>query len=300
MVRPPTARSPASGTRPASSLPPAPLRKQTSSSRTRGPLTAALALMGLLEERLRLPLVPVQEQTRARLRVVLERSGCCRAPRMSLRGARRAARRPKGERYGQPERALFAEFRPRSARRDPRPPSAGGTARGASTRGSSRGSFLDSAWASSPTCGAPDPQVLRTRTPTRCGPPRSPTACASSPGDRASATARTWPPVDLHAAMYVNVGAYVDEGTHDRQPRARRLVARRSAKRVHLSARGPDRGACSSHRSLAGDHRGRDAVGGGWRSVRGRSCASARVLRPGRSSRVDGPSTTWCRSGVPP
>jgi len=36
-----------------------------------GPVKAALALMGLLEERLRLPLVPVQEQTRARLRVVL-------------------------------------------------------------------------------------------------------------------------------------------------------------------------------------------------------------------------------------
>jgi len=36
-----------------------------------GPVKAALALMGLLEDRFRLPLVPVQEQTRARLRVVL-------------------------------------------------------------------------------------------------------------------------------------------------------------------------------------------------------------------------------------
>ena len=36
-----------------------------------GPVKAALALMGLLEERFRLPLVPVQEETRARLRVVL-------------------------------------------------------------------------------------------------------------------------------------------------------------------------------------------------------------------------------------
>lgn len=36
-----------------------------------GPVKAALALMGLLDERLRLPLVPVQEETRARLRVVL-------------------------------------------------------------------------------------------------------------------------------------------------------------------------------------------------------------------------------------
>jgi 4-hydroxy-tetrahydrodipicolinate synthase len=36
-----------------------------------GPVKAALALMGLLEERFRLPLVPVQEDTRARLRVVL-------------------------------------------------------------------------------------------------------------------------------------------------------------------------------------------------------------------------------------
>ena len=36
-----------------------------------GPVKAAMALMGLLEERLRLPLVPVQERTRARLRDVL-------------------------------------------------------------------------------------------------------------------------------------------------------------------------------------------------------------------------------------
>jgi 4-hydroxy-tetrahydrodipicolinate synthase len=36
-----------------------------------GPVKAALALMGLLDERFRLPLVPVQEQTRARLRAVL-------------------------------------------------------------------------------------------------------------------------------------------------------------------------------------------------------------------------------------
>jgi 4-hydroxy-tetrahydrodipicolinate synthase len=36
-----------------------------------GPVKAALALMGLLDEQLRLPLVPVQEQTRARLRAVL-------------------------------------------------------------------------------------------------------------------------------------------------------------------------------------------------------------------------------------
>ncbi len=36
-----------------------------------GPVKAALALMGLLEDRFRLPLVPVEEQTRARLRAVL-------------------------------------------------------------------------------------------------------------------------------------------------------------------------------------------------------------------------------------
>lgn len=36
-----------------------------------GPVKAAMALMGLLEENLRLPLVPVQEKTRARLREVL-------------------------------------------------------------------------------------------------------------------------------------------------------------------------------------------------------------------------------------
>jgi 4-hydroxy-tetrahydrodipicolinate synthase len=36
-----------------------------------GPVKAALAIMGLIEEHFRLPLVPVQEQTRARLREIL-------------------------------------------------------------------------------------------------------------------------------------------------------------------------------------------------------------------------------------
>lgn len=36
-----------------------------------GPVKAALALMNLLEEKFRLPLVPVQERTRERLREVL-------------------------------------------------------------------------------------------------------------------------------------------------------------------------------------------------------------------------------------
>src|SRR5207247_7651361 len=36
-----------------------------------GPVKAAMALMGLLEERFRLPLVPVQESTRARLKEIL-------------------------------------------------------------------------------------------------------------------------------------------------------------------------------------------------------------------------------------
>ena len=36
-----------------------------------GPVKAAMALMGLLEENLRLPLVPVQEKTRARMREIL-------------------------------------------------------------------------------------------------------------------------------------------------------------------------------------------------------------------------------------
>src|SRR5215212_1745494 len=40
-----------------------------------GPVKAAMALMGLLEENLRLPLVPVQEKTRARLREVLIDTG---------------------------------------------------------------------------------------------------------------------------------------------------------------------------------------------------------------------------------
>lgn len=40
-----------------------------------GPVKAALALMGLLEENLRLPLVPVQEKTRARMREVLVEVG---------------------------------------------------------------------------------------------------------------------------------------------------------------------------------------------------------------------------------
>ncbi|MDO8665911.1 MAG: 4-hydroxy-tetrahydrodipicolinate synthase [Gemmatimonadales bacterium] len=40
-----------------------------------GPVKAAMAMMGLLQEQFRLPLVPVQEQTRARLREVLAELG---------------------------------------------------------------------------------------------------------------------------------------------------------------------------------------------------------------------------------
>lgn len=40
-----------------------------------GPVKAALAMMNLLEERLRLPLVPVQEQSRARVRAVISELG---------------------------------------------------------------------------------------------------------------------------------------------------------------------------------------------------------------------------------
>lgn len=40
-----------------------------------GPVKAAMAMMGLLEENLRLPLVPVQEKTRMRLREVLDELG---------------------------------------------------------------------------------------------------------------------------------------------------------------------------------------------------------------------------------
>lgn len=40
-----------------------------------GPVKAALALMGLIEENFRLPLVPVTEQTRAMMRSTLERTG---------------------------------------------------------------------------------------------------------------------------------------------------------------------------------------------------------------------------------
>jgi len=45
-----------------------------------GPVKAALALMGLLDEHFRLPLVPVQEKTRARLREVLQALGALVRP----------------------------------------------------------------------------------------------------------------------------------------------------------------------------------------------------------------------------
>src|SRR5204862_110876 len=45
-----------------------------------GPVKAAMALMGLLDERFRLPLVPVQEKTRARLREVLQTLGALERP----------------------------------------------------------------------------------------------------------------------------------------------------------------------------------------------------------------------------
>ena len=40
-----------------------------------GPVKAALAMMGLLEENFRLPLVPIQEKSRARVREVLGELG---------------------------------------------------------------------------------------------------------------------------------------------------------------------------------------------------------------------------------
>ena len=40
-----------------------------------GPVKAALALMGLIDENLRLPLVPVQEKTRNRMREILTEVG---------------------------------------------------------------------------------------------------------------------------------------------------------------------------------------------------------------------------------
>jgi 4-hydroxy-tetrahydrodipicolinate synthase len=45
-----------------------------------GPVKAAMALMGLLEDRFRLPLVPVLDQTRARLREVLKELGVLDRP----------------------------------------------------------------------------------------------------------------------------------------------------------------------------------------------------------------------------
>jgi 4-hydroxy-tetrahydrodipicolinate synthase len=45
-----------------------------------GPVKAAMALMGLLEENLRLPLVPVQETTRSRMREVLAELGLLKEP----------------------------------------------------------------------------------------------------------------------------------------------------------------------------------------------------------------------------
>jgi 4-hydroxy-tetrahydrodipicolinate synthase len=45
-----------------------------------GPVKAAMALMGLVGEELRLPLVPVQEKTRARLREVLQELGALKRP----------------------------------------------------------------------------------------------------------------------------------------------------------------------------------------------------------------------------
>ena len=40
-----------------------------------GPVKAAMAMMGLLEENFRLPLVPIQEKSRARIREVITELG---------------------------------------------------------------------------------------------------------------------------------------------------------------------------------------------------------------------------------
>src|SRR2546430_17618129 len=56
-----------------------------------GPVKAAMALQGLLEETYRLPLVPVQEKTRARLRELLQELGLLAKPRHAPACAQRGA-----------------------------------------------------------------------------------------------------------------------------------------------------------------------------------------------------------------
>jgi 4-hydroxy-tetrahydrodipicolinate synthase len=59
-----------------------------------GPVKAAMAMMGLLEEKLRLPLVPVTGATRARVREVLEESGLLKEAKKNVAaGARRGTKR---------------------------------------------------------------------------------------------------------------------------------------------------------------------------------------------------------------
>ena len=48
-----------------------------------GPVKAAMAMMGLLEENFRLPLVPIQEKSRAQVREVLTELGLLESARAS-------------------------------------------------------------------------------------------------------------------------------------------------------------------------------------------------------------------------
>src|SRR5712691_5093974 len=49
-----------------------------------GPVKAALAMMGLIEENFRLPMVPIQEQSRARIREVIGELGLLESARAAV------------------------------------------------------------------------------------------------------------------------------------------------------------------------------------------------------------------------
>ena len=80
-----------------------------------GPVKAALAMMGLIEEKLRLPLVPVQEKTRARLREILDRNWstegkfACRCVNRSKRSLH--AQTQTRRNFTPADRAVFDEFK---------------------------------------------------------------------------------------------------------------------------------------------------------------------------------------------
>ncbi|MGH9902383.1 MAG: 4-hydroxy-tetrahydrodipicolinate synthase, partial [Pyrinomonadaceae bacterium] len=201
-----------------------------------GPCKAAMAAMGLLEENFRLPLVPVGEKTRARMREVLGELGVLREGRMSLRERIEELAGRDGTEFSGADRELFAEFKAALNRGEVRAAerTGGGEWRVNSwvkrgvLLGFRMGALSDMSAHASLRFFDKDTYPVRATT-------LSDNVRIVPGGSSVRDGAYLAPGVVCMPPMYVNVGAYVDEGT---MIDSHALVGScaQIGRRVHLSA----------------------------------------------------------------